>query len=342
MIRKGHFFFTSDIYHSPGAQILVSLIFRLFNSHDPLYMKAFQFYCFLLIQLFCFVFLKRRFNFKIAFLFVTLLSSSIIFKFFIATLQYEVFLSLITTVIFGILCSKNEKHQIFIGIILGLLCFMAFSIRYHFVLMAITSLIFTFRQKKIFYPLLIVFVLLSSAFTANFIRNDITYVQFKNTSSNQLRWLTPLSKGNNFPYPQEDPSITPGLHYIYESPLSYSAQLLNRFGYLFSLKRDGSYIPSYCVSLFNQIMNLDPYFIIGILEVLFIFLGLFYLFRTNSKIFYLYLGLSASFYLPIFIIGATQRFILPLLPINLFLMLYGIYQTYIIVKKKALKRGPLF
>ena len=320
MIQNGKFFFTKDIYHSPGGQIWVSWVFRLAGSLDPIFIKVANFVLALLIQLIMFLFVKREFGWKLGLIVSTLIASSPKLHIYIATMQYEILLSFIVcSLVFFMLRQKNDGNYL-IGLLLGFLCFLAFMLRYHYLWLALITALGLFKYRKSLISFIFIFIIFSSVFVTSYVREGVGLKEISENSARQLRWMSPLSEGHNFPYPPEQPDIKPGFHYIWENPSSYSNQLLKRFGYLFSIKKDHYHIPSHFSDMLSKIFQIDLTALAASLELLLILVGIFFTWRISQAIVWMYLGIAAAFLGPQLIVGSTSRFILPLLPLHIFFM----------------------
>jgi hypothetical protein len=334
MIEKGDIFFTKDIYHSPGGQIWISWILRFFENPSPLIIKKINYVFFIIILTQIFFFVKETIGWRYSILSLIFLSSSSYFRTYIATIQYEILLCLIITSMLLIFTLNIKKHQLTQAIVLALLCFICFMIRYHYLYFAFISMLFLWKTKFSKLSFFSLYAVLLTLFLTSYIKNDLGLNDLKQNSEKQLRWLSPLSGGHNYPYPQEDPAIKPGFQYIVSHPVSYLNQLFNRFCYLFGLKEDSYFLPSNLSKMSYFIFGKTFDLLIAILEVTFILIGFILSFKFYRKIAIAYCSIAAAFYLPILIVGATSRFIIPLMPIHLFFIILTLKHGYEFLLKR--------
>jgi hypothetical protein len=337
MIQKGDYFFTSDIYHSPGGQIWISWVFRFFETTDPLIIKKVNFFLHLSLQVLALFFSNKLLGWKTAMLIVVSIAASSFFQIYISTLQYEVFLSLIVTLLIVLLSDEKVLNNFLFSALIALLCFFMLMIRYHYFLIALYVFFLILRSKKTKWFFLVTYLSFTSMFVFSYISNGLTYAKLSQDSGRQLRWLSPLSEGYNYPYPQESGSIKPGWQYIWNDPSSYSEQLLNRFSYLFGIKQDSYFLSSLLSRTFKKIFKIDYETLFSIIEMAFIWLGFGFCIKRFRNVALSYLGISILFYAPILIVGATQRFILPLLPIHVFFIVLALIE---ISKYRLQKKSP--
>ncbi len=318
MIRNGNFLFTKDTYHSPGAQIWISWVLRFFEEPTPFVIKVANFLFFLLLQLLMFFFTKRLLGWRAALFLIPCLAASSFFRVYVATIQYEVLSALVTTGILYLLSGEDLKNRPIPFLVLAALCGLLFVLRYHYFYIGAVALAFIWRLTPGRYLFLGGYLLIVFGFVLTYWSHGVRPTEVRQNSERLLRWLSPLSEGYNYPYPPVNPHVLAGFNYIVEEPKSYVAQLGRRFGYLFGLKRDMYFLPLNSTKLlsFTRDPRLDT--ISAIWELVFILSGLLLTFRDFRKLFYAYVLVSAAFYLPIFVIGGTPRFIMPLFPIHLF------------------------
>ena len=322
MIDHDSYLYTPDTYHSPGAQIWISWLFRLTSTIHPAVVKIANFLIFIGIQILAYRLALRYLPRNICLFLTILLASSLQFKIYIGTLQYEVLLTLIITW-FVFLFSKVQRVSMLYVVVTVCIAYISFLLRYHFIYLTFICILFLIKNKDL--KLLLIFFIptftLIIGTSLVYYKGSGSYSKISTDSSRQLRWLTPNSTGENYPYPVETIEYEPGFHYIVDRPYDYLKQLSRRFQYLFSLKPDSYFIRTRLGVMLSNSYLFD--IVLSYAFLLLVIFGQYFSFKKNRGLFNAYCFVSFIIFLPHFIIGSSSRFIMPLFVFHLLFSCIG-------------------
>ncbi len=330
MIERGDFLYTQDLYHSPGAQVITSWIIRLSGSSSPLTFRIFNYAGFILLIFLTFSILKQHFSSSWSLWVVALIAISPFWRLYLGTIQYELWLCLIFTSTFHLLTSPQWETSKLKILVISLYLGLCFLIRYHFiVLLPLVILLTKDTKQKIGLGIFSLIFILSAVICYG--QHGVSLGLIGEQSSAQLRWLTTASQGYNYPYP--DPLPLAGWHYIIEHPFHYMIQLLRRFLYLFGILSDGYPNPTLLQLIVFPLVKGDWRVVSNLVGTLLMFAGFFHSYKRYPHLLKVYGGLSLVIYLPIFIVGATQRFLLPLYGIHYLFIIFGVLEFKLYCQK---------
>lgn len=324
MIERGDYLYTKNIYHSPGAQAFTSWIFRLSSQSSPMIVRYFNFAGFTFLLLLMFFILEQYFSRTSVLWALAFAALSPFWRGYLGTIQYEIWLCLIFTTAFYFLITPRWKSTWSKLAVISLCLALSFLVRYHFILL-LPFLVLSLESRREKFLLSAMGLFLISIIAGAYLLEGVDLRMLQENSHAQLRWLTPASQGYNYPYPDHLPPA--GWHYLIDHPFHYLYQLVRRFLYLFGVISDGYPNTTLLIQILFPIIKLDWRVLSNLVAGVVLLLGLWHAQKNYFKLFKIYLSLSLTIYLPILIVGATQRFLLPLYGIHYLFLGFGLMEA---------------
>lgn len=249
-----------DLWHSTGGQIWVALVYAVFQTTDPIGVKRVHFVLWCLIMGVTYV-LARRLSLSpgVAMSATMILSLSELLLKYVATLQYEILLTLgvLAVQYFSIGPALKKSGEV----ALGALVFLVAIIRGQFFFLA--GSLMAFRAKHSLGTLLGLTAVLTAVYGVVMGR----FVFFQDSGQLLTASLHSASQGSVYPliFPQnnllagsEATGQSSGLMFILLHPLQYLELLLFRAGYLTGFLRDIWINDSFIAKVFAWISGSTP------------------------------------------------------------------------------------
>lgn len=332
MHRDRSLFFPERYHNSLGMKVVMALWFRAGGGNDFYGMKLINFALYLATIGILAVAVARATQVRLwGLVFATLVSYSVPYATYTATLQYEIILSFVVALAFFLCLGPLSPRRCFA---LGFLLALAPLFRSNFLLLfpclvlALAVQLKSGERKAVLIPLTLGFLFLALPWNlAHTIHSGQPYFYERVKVSPFKRGLNPDARGYNFPYPKKlEPS---GLAFVQKYPVKYANLVWLRLEYLAGLWPDIWFVESYWTELTQSQLGWDVVRsrrLVVYLSVLLLACGVLANLKTPYRGRAYLLGLAVVTLSPHFFIGASTRFAVPIYPILIFFQTLGLHQ----------------
>lgn len=234
IINSPHWYLINDLYHSPGFQLYLYPFFKLFLSPIIFY-KISNMVLVVFTLLLTFKIANRMISSTFALLAVLIVASSAQVQGYTSTLQPEILLMFLFTLITYFILKNTMKFMEQFAI--GITAFLLVLIQVRFFSIILIVLFSNFRKRISKKISLIVFILLSISWCGVQSYYKQKFIFFSEGS--HFRFLmayNPNATGASFPYPSiAQPS---GWNFIINQPIDTFGLFIKRYCYLWNLEKD--------------------------------------------------------------------------------------------------------